>query len=190
MFRLFLVSGVICQGCQTSRVVHINASQDVNVRMASFSGIDQGGESLGKTPLDVETKKLKDKILILSQDKKQSQYWFFPDENSTSKFNLSVSLKDLNDKPEVLTKEVVNTDNFLIKTTLTTYAALNDEDYVKALSLAQELVKSAPKSSASHLLLGIVFFQKGQKSESKAEFEKARTLDPSDPAIERWLKEF
>lgn len=181
-------------GCQSSRSLKINSTQDINVRMAGFSELDEGGEKLGKVPLDIAGSKLKDKVLIFSNDTKDSQYWFFPDYDGKKKAEILITLKDdkcdkgkINLSQNQLCKDVQNIDNLLIKTTLAAYAALRDEEFSKAQILAEELLKLAPKTGGAHLLLGIIFFQKGNKTQARGMFEKARLLDPADPAVTEWL---
>jgi hypothetical protein len=184
---LFFISAFYCflsnHSCASLSRATFKSKDTVTVRAVDWSDLSGSGQLLGQTPLDVDLDKLKGKVLVLTAPNRQTQYWVVPYTTGQKlEANVKLEAKDQGSAAGVFPVKAYS------RLIMKAFEALQSKDYNLAADLATKMAALAPDDPSSSIITGLAALQKGNKSKARAEFEKAKSLDPENSEINQLLQ--
>lgn len=179
-----LLSCVSCGGS-----IALKTSSPATVSTLEWSDLASKGAVIGKTPLEFDQDKISNKVVKIEGEGKLPQYWVFTNLNG-SKIDLQTTLEDA-PEGEGENKEDKKEAEFLnrnLRLLLNAYESLVSNDYEAAKKIAKSLQDNIPTIAAPHIIVGLANLREGNRAAAHSAFKVAKSLDPSDTAIEKLIE--
>jgi hypothetical protein len=179
---------LLISSCSTPQVI-VKTSNPSTISLVSWSTANQTGEVLGPSPQTIETAKLTERIIKISQPGYTTQYWVFSKAYGDlveAKISLRTEASTNNDKKD---KGKGNKEdkralsNRVGRFLLDAYAELIAGNHTEVRSITAEISKIDKDMATPHILTGLSYLEEGNRSGALSSFKKAQALDPYDPKV-------
>ena len=169
--------------------IALKTSDPATVSVLDWDSLSSKGSVIGKSPIEFEQDKVENKVMKIEAEGKLPQYWIFTNING-SELELQTTLLDA-PKEDGESSEDKKEAEFLnrnLRLLLNSYESLVSNDFEAAKKIAKSLQENIPNIAAPHIIIGLANLREGNRSAANSAFKVAKSLDPSDTAIEKLIE--